>query len=53
MIVARLTILFFVLMLSATSIAAVETYTIGVIGTGKMGSAIGAKLASAGHLIVY
>jgi predicted dinucleotide-binding enzyme len=53
MIVARLTNLFFVLMLSATSIAAVETYTIGVIGTGKMGSAIGTKLASAGHLIVY
>ena len=30
-----------------------ETYTIAVIGTGNMGSALGKKLAGAGHRIVY
>ncbi len=34
------------------SIAA-ETYTIAVIGTGDMGSALGKKFAAAGHRIVY
>lgn len=32
---------------------AAETYTIAVIGTGNMGSALGKKFAAAGHRIVY
>jgi hypothetical protein len=32
---------------------AAETYTIAVIGTGDMGSALGKKFAAAGHRIVY
>lgn len=39
--------------LFASESLAGETYTIAVIGTGNMGSALGKKLAGAGHRIVY
>ncbi len=40
--------------LSATPIAlANETYTIAVIGTGNMGSALGQQFAAAGHTVTY
>ena len=38
---------------STSSTLANESYTIAVIGTGNMGSALGPKLADAGHKIIY
>lgn len=37
----------------APEVLAADTYTIAVIGTGNMGSALGKKLAGAGHRIIY
>jgi len=44
----------FALWILATSAAlAEESYTIAVIGTGNMGSALGPKLAGVGHTVIY
>lgn len=45
--------LFCLLLCLAAAMAAEEVYTIGIIGTGRMGSALGMRLAEAGHDIVY
>jgi predicted dinucleotide-binding enzyme len=41
------------LLLFAADSFAAKAYTIAVIGTGNMGSALGKKLAGAGHRVVY
>jgi len=49
--VIRLLLLTMLAGMSVTAIA--ETYTIGVIGTGRMGSALGVQFAEDGHTVVY
>jgi hypothetical protein len=51
--IARILILITALAISWSAFAHDEQYTIGIIGTGNMGSAIGRGLAKSGHRVVY
>lgn len=51
--IARLLILFVALVVSWSAFADQERYTVGIIGTGNMGTALGMGLAKAGHRVVY
>ena len=41
------------MLIAMSVLLADDTYTIAVIGTGNMGSALGQQLAGAGHIVVY
>lgn len=51
--IARISILIAALAISWSAFAHDEQYTIGIIGTGNMGSALGRGLAKSGHRVVY
>ena len=51
--IARISILIIALAISWSAFAHDEQYTIGIIGTGNMGSALGRGLAKSGHRVVY
>lgn len=40
-------------MLATSVTLAEESYTIAIIGTGNMGSALGQQLAGVGHTVIY